>query len=321
MKLLNLNGMMGRTALLAAVLASSLLVSCGGGEQVQTFIPSRVIAFGDETSVINANGSKYTVNALAAGSTTAIDCNGNPIWVQSLAAAYGFVFPQCNTTAISDPVSRIYAVNGAKVADLSAQIDQQLATGGFVSTDLVTVLIGANDVIEQFQQYPAVGEDQLQANLDAAGIELATQVNRLASLGAKVLISTIPDMGRTPYAGDRSVGSTNGNPAVLTRLSTRFNDALLVNLTNDGHKIGLIQLDQYLIAVDNATQAGSFASFANTTLAACQTSAPLPTCTTGTLVTDAVSATWLWADDRHVGATAQSALGSLAVTRAQNNPF
>jgi hypothetical protein len=128
-------------------------------------------------------------------------------------------------------------------------------------------------------------------------------------------------MGRTPYAGDRSVGSTNGNPAVLTRLSTRFNDALLVNLTNDGHKIGLIQLDQYLIAVDNATQAGNLASFANTTLAACQTSAPLPTCTTGTLVTDAVSATWLWADDRQVGATAQSALGSLAVTRAQNNPF
>ena len=319
MKSSKLNGM-GRAALLAGVLASSLLASCGGGEQVQTFVPTRVIAFGDESSIINTNGSKYTVNALVSGSATAIDCSGNPIWIQSVAAAYGMVFPQCNPNAVLDPVSRTYAVNGAKVADLSAQIDLQLAAGGFVAGDLVTVLVGPNDIVAQFAQYPATGQDQLLANVDAAGTELAAQVNRLADLGAKVLISTVPDMGRTPYAGDRSVGSTNSAPALLRSLSTRFNDAMLANLTNDGHKIGLIQLDQYLIAIDNATQAG-VGSYANTTLAACLTSAPLPTCTTNTLAADAVGAVWLWADALHLGASGQSALGSLAVTRVQNNPF
>ena len=320
MKSSKLNGM-GRAALLAGgVLASSLLASCGGGEQVQTFLATRVIAFGDESSIINTNGSKYTVNALVSGSTATIDCSSNPIWIQSVAAAYGLVFPQCNPNVVNDPVSRIYAVNGAKVADLTTQIDLQLAAGGFADGDLVTVLVGANDIVAQFAEYPATGQDQLLANVDAAGTELAAQVNRLADLGAKVLISTLPDMGRTPFAGDRSVGSTNSSPALLTALSTRFNDAMLANLTNDGHKIGLIQLDQYLIAVDNATQAG-VGTYANTTLASCLTSAPLPTCTTNTQVADAVGAVWLWADALRLGASGQSALGSLAVTRAQNNPF
>jgi len=44
-------------------------------------------------------------------------------------------------------------------------------------------------------------------------------------------------------------------------------------------------------------------------------------CTTNTLQPDAVNSTWLWADDRHLGPSGQTALGSLAITRAQNNPF
>jgi hypothetical protein len=83
-----------------------------------------------------------------------------------------------------------------------------------------------------------------------------------------VIVSTIPDMGRTPFAGDRT-DTTNPNPGVLSRLSTRFNDALLANLINDGHKIGLVQLDQYLMAVDNATLQRYEHPSANTTQAAC----------------------------------------------------
>jgi lysophospholipase L1-like esterase len=228
------------------------------------------------------------------------------------------VFPQC-PSFLTDPASRIYAAPGARVADLSAQIDEHVTNGGFASTDLVTVFIGVNDIISEFSQYPAIGEDQLLANVDAEGVELAKQVNRIASLGAKVLITTIPDMGLSPYAGDRSAGSTNGNPAVLTRLSTRFNDAMLANLTNDGRKIGLIQLDEYLTAIDRATQAGTNSSFANTTLAACTVA--LPKCTTNTLVAEAVSSIWLWADATHLTPSGQSGLASLAITRAQNNPF
>lgn len=309
-----------RAALCAGMLASAaLLASCGGGSKAEAFVANRVIAFGDEFSVINADGSKYTVNALVSGSST-LDCASNPIWVQSVAAVYGLSFPQCPGTA-NDPVSRIYAANGAQVADVSDQIDQHLNTGGgFTAKDLVTVFAGANDVFAQFQQYPAVSEAQLAANLTAAGTALAAQVNRLAGYGAKVLIVSIPDLGLTPAAGDRSTGSTDGNPALLTRLSTKFNDALLANLLNDGHKIGLIQLDEYLKSVDTAAiNNSSGAPFSNTTLVACAVA--LPRCTTSTLVPDAVNATWLWADGRHLGAGGQSSLGSLATTRAQNNPF
>ncbi len=318
---LNVNGFARAVVGAGALAVAALLASCGGGSQVETFRPSRVIAFGDEFSVINPNGSKYTVNALAAGSTTQFDCGSNPIWIQVLAVSYGLVFPQCPGTGSTVPVSRIYAANGATVADLTAQIDGHLNNGGgFANGDLVTVLVGANDVVAQFQQYPAVGEDQLAANLAAAGTALAQQVNRLAGYGAKVLIVTVPDMGLTPFAGDRSAGSTNSNPALLTRLSTQFNDALLAKILNDGHKIGLVQLDQYLKGADTATINGNSGyPYTNTTLVACAVA--LPNCSTGTLVPAAASANWLWADNRHLSATGQASLGSLALSRAQNNPF
>lgn len=304
----------------AASTMAALLAGCGGGgEQVESFRPARVIAFGDEFSVINADQTKYSVNAVSSGTSNTVDCTANPLWIQVVGNAYGFVFPQCNPNAF-ETSSHDWAVYGATVADLSAQIDQQLNTDGFADKDLVTVLIGANDVVAQFRLYPTIGEDQLTANVIAAGTALAQQVNRLAGYGAKVLLATIPDVGRTPFAGDRSAGSTDSNPALLSRLSTRFNDALLSNIVNDGHKIGLIQLDEYLQAADTATRNGfNGAAYSNTTLVACAVA--LPRCTTNTLVPDAANANWLWADDRHFGARGQSALGSLALTRAQDNPF
>jgi outer membrane lipase/esterase len=313
----NLNAFVRRAGRAGALACAAVLVSCGGSENTSNFTATRVISFGDEYSVITADQKKYTVNALVASSTTTVDCGSNPIWTQVVAARYGLVFPQCPGDA-ADPASRQQATNGALVADLSAQIDQQLLDGGFAAGDLVTVLVGANDVVTQFAQYPGVGEDQLLLNLDAAGADLANQVNRLADLGAKVLISTIPDIGLTPFGGDRSAGSTDGNPAVLSRLSQRFNDAMLARLRNDGRQIGLIQLDEYLRAVDRATLLGQ-GTYANSTAAACAVA--LPNCTTNTLVPDATTSAFLWADARHLGPTGQGSLGSLAVTRAQNNPF
>lgn len=328
-----------RAALAALVLGSAGLASCGGGAQVQTFAATRVIALGDESSVINPDGSKYTHNAVVFDATTtpptpttALDCVSSPLWIQTVATSYGLVFPQCNPAAVAAPTSRIYAFNGAKVADLAGQIDQHLASGGFEASDLVTVMIGPNDIVAQFAQYPAVGEAQLADALAQAGKDAAAQVNRIADLGAKVLISTVPDMGLTPFAGDRSAGSTNTAPGVLSRLSLRFNDALLANLRNDGRSIGLVQLDGYLKAVDRARANGG-GSFVNTTLASCLPSAPLPSCTTQTLGTDAAAiptptnpsnasaVTWLWADATHLSAGGQLNFGALAVTRARNNPF
>ena len=317
----------------SVLLSAALLTACGGGSSGNSFVAQRVFAFGDEASVINADGSKYSINAVLADNVS-LDCASNPIWIQAVASRYGLVFPQCNVAAVPAvaPASRIYAANGAKAGDVAAQIDGQVASGGFQANDLATVLAGSNDIVAQFAQYPGVPEATLSANLASAGTALALQVNRLADLGVKVLVSTAPDLGRAPYAGDRSAGSTNANPALLSRLSKAFNDALLVRLTNDGHRIGLIQLDAYVQAVDNARAAGSV-TFVNTTLAACLSSAPLPTCTSQTLGTDAAAVpppatpasasatTWLWADALRLSAGGQTGLGALATSRAQNNPF
>jgi len=299
-----------------------LLASCGGGEQVQRFFATRVFAFGDESSVINPDRSKYTINAVATDGT--YDCATNLLWVQSVASLYGLVFPQCNPLAIPGPESRIYASVGAHVADLGLQIDQQVANGGFRSGDLATVLIGQNDVIDQFRQYPAISEDQLQANVSQAAVDLATQVNRLADLGVKVIISTIPDLGLTPFAGDPA----GANAQLLTRMSDNFNIKMRRAIYNDGRRIGLVQLDEYLGTIRKFGL-----GYVNSTLAACLPTAPLPTCTVNSLGTDAnanppppvpsqaTATTWLWADDLHLSAGGQNTLGSLAVQRAQNNPF
>lgn len=312
-----------RAALRVAGLAAALAgAACGGGDQATTFSAQRVIALGDESSVVTAEGKKYSVNAFANDSTSALDCRNSPIWVQTVAVRYGLAFPQCpGVPAAAVPsTSRIRAAAGATVADLAAQIDAQIADGGIGTGDLVTLLVGANDVIAQFAQIPAIGEAQVLANLDAAGAALSAQANRLAALDARVLISTIPDIGRTPFAGDRSAAAaaTNPNPVLLSRLSTRFNDAMLSTLLNDGRKIGLIQLDQYLIAVDRAAGLGQ-GSFVNVTQGSCAVA--LPDCTPATLLTGAGANAWLWADDRHLGAGGQNSLGSLAVSRATTNPF
>ena len=334
---LKLNRSVRLAACAGLVLAASLIVSCGGGtSQTNSFVAKRVFAFGDETSVINADGSKYSINALKVDNLT-LDCASNPIWVQSVAANYGLVFPQCNVgvVPVPSPASRIHAFNGARVADLATQIDVQVASGGFAADDMVTVLVGNNDIVAQFARYPGVSATQLADELKLTGTLVAGQVKRLADLGAKVLISTVPDLGRAPFAGNRSAGSTNPNPGVLTLLSTAFNDGLLAELAkrvNDGHKVGLVQLDTYIQAADNLRAAGG-GGFINTTLAACLTTAPLPTCNPLTLGTDAAAipppavpasaavATWLWADALHLSPGGQAGLSSLAVSRAQNNPF
>lgn len=321
----------GRSALRVAVLGAALLAACGGGEQVETFRANRLLAFGDETSVIGAGGSKYSVNAVKVADNTQLDCSSNALWIQTVASVYGLVFPECNLLPVADPVSRIYAEVGARAANIRAQVDLKLAADAFTEKDMVTMLVGANDILAEYAKYPGVPEAQLRINVEAAGAELAAQVNRIANLGAKVLLSTTPDMGYTPFALTENAANP-GRADLLARLSERFNAKLRASIMNDGRKIGLIKLDEYVIAVVKARLAGG-GTFVNTTLPACLPSAPLPTCTTLTLGTNAAAVpppttptaadgvTWLWADATHLSAGGQIGLGSLAATRAVNNPF
>ncbi len=317
---------------LAVAAAALLLSACGGGEQESKFDAQRVIAFGDETSLIvdvraDGNGSKYSVNETVSSTDTTIACRSSPLWIQVVANNYGLLFPQCNPgpTPQANPQSRIRATFGARAADLAQQIATQTAESNFRSNDLATVLVGANDIIAEYQQYPGVGEDQLLADVDAAASEVARQVNRLADLDVRVLISTIPDLRYSPYAiAENAAHSDTDRAELIARLVTRFNTALRKSIRNDGTRIGIVFTDEY---VQTAARLSGSNGINNATTAVCdltrsQLSPPsILDCTQLTLIPNGSPTSFLWADDRHLSAGAQNTIGNLAAQRARNNPF
>ncbi len=323
-----------RPALLCCgVLAAGLLASCGGGEQVAKFAPNRVIAFGDETSVIDdfkgdANGRKYTLNATVSAADPTLACKINPIWIQVVAGAYGQVFPQCNPQpgAVTSPASRIRAMAGARVAGIAAQIDAQVAESTFTPKDLVTVLAGQNDILlDLYPNYPLQSEIDLTARAEAAGAALGEQVNRIANAGAKVLLSTVPDLGLTPFAVTERAAHTDIDRAgLLTRLTARFNGTMRATILNDGRKIGLILTDEYLQAVVRVAGGGGFTNVLTPVCDLTKSTQVPPSaldCTTLTLIAGGNGTAWLWADTTHLSSGGQAQFGSLALTRATNNPF
>lgn len=312
---------MRRGRMAGVMLGAMVLASCGGGEPIERFIPTRLIVIGDESSVINSDGSKFTINALVADTAT-LDCLANPLWVQALASAYGLQFAQCPTLAGAVVTAQVFAVAGAKVADLPRQID---AVGAFAEKDLVTLLAGANDIFEQYALFNTTvngllqTEEVLTAKLEALGETLASQVNRIANAGGKVLISTVPDLGLTPFAVGEEAANV-GRAAMLSRLSKRFNAKLRIKIINDGRRIGLLLTDELVQAIIR-NPGGS--GFVNVTVAACDAAlAPVVTgCTTNNLIAGAGATTYLWANDRLLTSGGHRFLGNLALTRAANNPF
>lgn len=301
---------------LVMVVTAAALWACGGGTSQQVaYQPQRLIVLGDENSVLTSSGRKYTVNALDA--SDAIDCASNPLWVQTVAASFAFVFPECNPTNSLTPNATMRAAVGAKVDDVKSQIDAQVANGGFTNKDLVTVLAGGNDVLALYAQYPARTEEALIADARAAGERLAAQVNRVIGLGPRVLLSTVPDMGLTPYALAQKASNTGvDRAALITRLTAALNGRLRVGIVNDGRLIGLVLGDE---AAQVMVIAPSAFGLTDATTAACTTA--LPDCTTKTLVQGATATSHLWADSTRMGVALQNRIGLLAQQRAVNNPF
>lgn len=290
----------------AAAGLAVLLTACGGNtSQVESFTPTRLIAFGDEASAFAAGGQKYAVNDAANG------CRALPIWTQAVADGYGFGFAECPVgTGAQKAVSR--AAAGATVASMAGQVAAQADLG---PGDLVTVLLGANDVKALYAESLTPGtraRAALVADARSRGVTLGQQVNVVTDRGARVLLATVPDLGLSPYG----VAQGAAGAALLTELGRALNDGLRVTMVNDGRKIGLVLADELVQAA--SSNPGSL-SLVNATAAAC--SAALPACTTTTLVAGADASTWLWADDTWFAHGGHKQLGSLALTRARNNPF
>ncbi|RZU00573.1 SGNH/GDSL hydrolase family protein [Rivibacter subsaxonicus] len=318
---------LGRFGLACAGLAGALMLNaCGGGDLVTTFQPGRVLVFGDEGSVLTPTGARYGINGLTAGDSTAVppvlptfNCGLNPIWVQVLTGHYNMGFAECpNNLDTATPRGRIFAAADTGVAELAAQITAAAGAAGFTNSDLTTVYTGQKDIIAAYQAMSS-GADigNARAAGEAAGTALAQQVNRLADAGARVLIVTVPNVGITPFAlAEQAARPDFDRVDALRQITERFNAKLRSTIYNDGRRIGLIQLDEYVGVVMSYPPGYGYA---NWTQPACTVA--LPNCTSETLVTGATSGNYLFADDRRVGPGAQLQTGNLAVQRAVNNPF
>jgi len=312
---------------IAGLAAVAALASCGGGTyQVTAFTPARILTFGDESNLlVGTQGLKYSINGVSPD-TDAIDCSLLPLWDQVLATSYSLDYANCNSQGLAQPGAFMFATVGATVSDLQTQVNAFLAGDSFNTNDMVTVWVGANDVLSDYRTNGS-GDDlaALTGDMKAAGSQLAGIVNQIAQAGAKVIVLTIPDMGLSPYAATENQRGDFDRATLLTQMSDAFNVALRANLINDGSKIGLVLPDDYVKSAVRNPNGFGFIAAPNVT-AGCTNLAPLPNCTQDTLVTDLskdsnAETIYLWADATHLGAVAQQNIGSQAVQRAHANPF
>ncbi len=306
---------------LAAVAAAALIAGCGGGgtSQIEPFAPTRIIAFGDESGTILQSGKKYGINALNTD-TKQVECSLNPVWTQLLAAVgFGFVYQQCNTSFVALPQGVMYAAAGNKVADVRDKIDAHLSNDRFGPRDLVAIMVGVNDIVELYKQFPAVSRESLLGEAKARGKLLAEQANRIANANGRVLVATIFEVGQTPFGLKEREQQTDIDRALfLDELSTAFNTSMRLNLLNDGRLVGLVLVDE---TIQRFVRFPYLGSFTNVTEAACRTDVAPQDCTIETLKPDASPQTWLWAGDTLLGPAAQQQVANLALSRAKNNPF
>lgn len=316
-------------ALLSGVLAATL-VACGGGtSQVQAFTPTRLIVLGDENSLLvndgANNGLKYSINGM--DTTPARDCLLLPLWSQALAMHYSFVFAECNKAAAT-PHAFIRAKLGAKVDDASTGIAAQLAAQAAADSavqngDLVAVMVGANDVLELSDKVQAgtMTADAALAEVRARGDRLAAALNAVLATGARAIVATVPDMGLSPYALAQEKIKA-GAVARMSSLTFEFNSRLRTGIDStrfDGRNYGLVLADDIVQAMSRYPT-----SYALTNVVAGVCAVALPNCTSATadlIASDATSANYLWADDRHLAPSAHSYIGTQAASRAANNPF
>jgi outer membrane lipase/esterase len=185
--------------------------------------------FGDAFSDIGQSGTRYTVND-----------GGLDIWTQTV--AFDFALPLAPVSAGGTSYATAHARVVAKPDDVGngatptvkEQIDTFLSKGAIGANDLFIVNAGTSDLIAESAKLTAGTQtaEQLVANTRQAGRDLAGQVRRLVTAGARFVVVVGPyNLGRSPYATAR------GLQAPLESASGRFNDDMLVALVDLGDKV------------------------------------------------------------------------------------
>ncbi len=292
-----MTGKSSRRALLALACATmALLGACSSSEIVDPFTPTRILSVGDGFSDLGQDGKRYTVN----------DGSLN-IWTQYMAALYGLPL------VASDQGGLSYARGDALVSSgpnsIVAQVDKLLAANKFVAGDLVVVNGGVADIVTTAARTD-ITYDQKVASLNAAGLAMAAQVNRIVQAGAThILASGVWPLGQTP------LGTETGQVTNLNNLTLAFNNAF---------KIGMVNLGANVLWLDTATYYNNvyfnptaYPPLTNTVTKAC-TTVLVTDCTPATITPGFDYNTLLFANGVYPTPSGHRLLGSFAQIQVAN---
>lgn len=220
---------------LAAVAASLLLISCGGGDDAPAAPPlfSKTYIFG---ASVSDTGNVCNLNALAcvpAPYATPRFSNG-PVFAELLASRYGASATpsRLGGTNYSYGGARTGPITGTtqSVPNMVTQVDQHLASAGFLANpqylyvlDVVTV---GNDIVDALT-LSATNPNAPATILTGAVTNVVTMVNRLYAAGARhIVLTNSTDIGKTPRAQALGPAAVAG----ATQMSNQFNGGLAQQL-------------------------------------------------------------------------------------------
>lgn len=253
------------------------------------------------------------------------DCAASSVWVKGVARSFGLGFGAQTDCSSDGAGATNYAEAGAKVADVISAL--QTRRGQMKEDVLVTVMVGHNDIIEQYEIVKAAGYTNssiqaAEAVLAERGRALASAIKSVTDTGAKVILVKTPNLKRSPFA------ISEGRGSVLNDLSEALNQAVYVNpeISRLGRSVAGVDTND--IALVDTTTSGYtnevaacdpallFDPATNTLVPETSLDDMPRVCTSFTLKSGITPSSYIWATPRHLGPGAQSYIGSLAFNRA-----
>ena len=163
--------------------------SLDGKRYVCEYLPTKYVSFGDSIAAGHAINSDWETNY---GTGSQYGANGNTETV---------IVPNCYTDLIRNSLTEIYgkklistksfAKSGDKVSHLVAKLDNTEVRNAIAEADVVTIYIGANDVLQpaldQVGNYinygaPTLGELDAQINANIATLRTNENANSFYAL-------------------------------------------------------------------------------------------------------------------------------------------
>lgn len=276
--------------------------------------------------VLSSSVSQVTRRELDAGPTnqrtTVVDyaCDVATNWVQIVARAYGKGYTsQCPQDPRGGAAN--YATLGAKTADVISQINAH--RGEISSKTIVTIMVGQNDILEQYAVAAGGNESGAITELQNRAANMAATIKDLIGLGAKVILALTPDLSETPYG-------VSVNQAQLDRLVRAYNDRLYITGLGNVSGRSLAGMNP-----ESLTQPGTRSTSYDYTTTLCNASAvrrpdgttpstddeKLLYCTsqyynTSGTVSSFTSSTAIWADAKRAAPLLHNLIGVTAYNRA-----